>query len=461
MILNAKIVIPGYGFMWVEANNCGMGYKDGANIEFVREAAVSRVYMVEEELKKGGFIPSVECISKLNDAKSLLRMAETSAKAAEFNMTALAACLWAGELLVVERARTRIAANKIRENFLFGSAGGFSRYTKDNSSFYPFAEKPHLKEMFDSVFNFAILPFYLIDVEPERGKPNYQYIDRLLDAYEENGIKPKAHPLWWAHGDDWPKWIRDMKWKDGSVERELHRIVKRHAERYKDRVEIYETINEAHDWCNIWNMEQDELVEMTKMTCDDVHEVNPDAKTLINSCFMFGENVADGKVQWGIVNERNMTPYTYFKRCEERGIDYELLGMQLYLPSRDMMSLEKLFDRFKVFGKPIHITELGVPSHHTDVRRSTHEGGLYCLRTMYNGTWHDMQWSERVQADWLEDFFTIAYACPEIESCSWWKLTDAGSYIGGAGFCTDDGKPKEAYFRLKALEESWGFHFGK
>lgn len=461
VILNAKIVIPGFGYMWVQADNCGQGYKDGADIEFVREAAVSRVHEVECELKKGEFIPSPECRSKLDNAKTLLKMAETSSKAPDLNMTALSVALWAGELAVVERARTKIAAMKLRENFLFGSAGGFSRYTKDPTSFYPFKENPMFKEMFDSVFNMAILPFYLIDVEPERGKPYYDIIDNLLDAYTASGITPKAHPLWWAHGDDWPKWIRDMKWEDGSVEKELHRIVKRHAERYKGRIKIYEVINEAHDWCNIWNMTQDAQVDMTKMCCDDVHEVEPDAKTLINTCFMFGENVADGKVQWGIVNERNLTPYTYLQKCEEKGIQYELLGMQLYLPSRDMMALDKLFDRFKVFNKPIHITELGVPSCHKDVRLSTHEGGLYCLRYMYNGTWREFNWNERLQADWLESFCTLAYSRLEIESLAWWKLTDISSYIPGAGLLTEEGKPKEAYFRLKALQESWGFHFGQ
>ena len=109
VILHAKIVIPGYGFMWVQADNNGKGYSDGATIEFVREAACSRVYEVEQELMKGDFTASPKCLSNLSDAKTLLKMAESSTKSADLNITALGAGLWAGELAVLDRARTRIA----------------------------------------------------------------------------------------------------------------------------------------------------------------------------------------------------------------------------------------------------------------------------------------------------------------------------------------------------------------
>lgn len=449
-ILHAKIIIPGYGFMWVQADNCGRGYDDGMEIEFIREAAVSRVYEVECELKKEGFTPSAKCLSKLNDAKTLLDLSKTSADAADFNITALAAGLWAGELAVLERARARIAALGKRKDFLFGCAG-FA---------YPYNDIPNGKELFDSIFNYATLPFYLAVTEPEYGVHQYENIDRLLDELTKAGIKTKGHPLWWAHAVCWPKWAMDLKWEDGGVQRELSRVVKRHVERYKGRIDLFDAINEAHDWCNVWNMSQDELVEMTKMCCDTIHEANPDAGAVVNTCFLFGENAADGRVQWGAVNERIMTPYTYIKKCEESGFQYETIGIQLYLPSRDMMAIDKLYNRFSEFGKPLHLTELGVPSHKVDIPLSSHEGDVYCLRYMYSGSWREFDWSERLQADWLEEFFTLSYSRAEIGALTWWSFDDPVSYIPGAGLISENGKPKEALFRLKALERSWGHNFG-
>lgn len=447
VILNAKITIPGYGFMWVTADNCGQGYGLDAELEFIYEAAVSRVHEVEELLAGGNFTPSVDCVSRLDDAKTLLQLAKTSPKASEYHITALANALWAGERAVVDRARARIQGR--RAEFLFG-CGGFN---------YPYEEFPWAQGLYDQIFNYATLPFYLSWTEPEKGKPRYEQVDKLLDAFEKKGVVTKGHPLWWAHPQHgMPPWAHELKWEDGSVARELDRVVKRSVERYKGRIEMFDAINEAHDWCNGWNMTQDELVEMTRMCCDAIHEANAKAKAVINTCFMFGENAADGRVQWGIQNERNMTPYSYMEKVQALGFQYEVIGIQLYLPSRDMLAIDKLYDRFAVFGKPLHLTELGVPSHKADIPYPSHEGDVYCLRYMYSGLWREFEWSERLQADWLQDFYTISYAHPSVEALTWWSYTDP-SYIPGAGLLQADGTPKEALFRLRALEKSWGYQF--
>ena len=449
VILHAKLVIPGYGFMWVVADNCGMGYSKDATLEFVHEAAVSRIYEVEQLLKEKEFIPSVQCTSLLNDAKTMIELAGHAANAAEYNIVALANSLWAGELAVVERARVRIANRARRDNFLFG-CGGFQ---------YPYENKPGLKEMFDSLFNYATLPFYLERTEWEKGKPTYELLDHLQDEFDKSGILTKAHPMWWAHTAGMPPWTHELKWEDGSIAREIDRVVKRHVTRYKGRIKYFDAINEAHDWCNSYNLTQDQEAEMTKLCCDAIHEANPDANAIINTCFMFGENVADARVQWGPVFERNMTPFTYLKKVHELGTEYDAIGIQLYLPSRDMLAIDKLYDRYSVFGKPMHLTELGVPSKKQDVPPFTTEGDLYCLRYMYYGLWHEMEWNERLQADWMEWFYTLSYARPEVEALTWWSF-DGPGYVPAAGLYNENGSPKEACFRLKALEERWGFHFG-
>ena len=451
IILHAKITVPGYGFMWTVADNCGQGYKDGAVIDYVKEAAVSRVYEVEEVIKKGGFKPSAKCLGMLSNAKDLLKLSESKTNSPEHNIVALANALWAGDLAAVERARQKIILAGHRENFLFGCSGFL----------YPYEDSPVLKEVFDSVFNYATLPFYLARVEYEKNKPTYEILDKLQNEYEKSGITTKAHPLWWAHTAGMPPWTHELKWEDGSIERELNRVIKRSVERYKGRIHYFDVINEAHDWCNAYMLSQKQNAEMTKMCCDAVHSVDPSANTVINTCFMFGENVADERVQWGIVHERNMTPYSYLSLVEEIGTQYDTIGIQLYCPSRDMLAIDKLYDRFSVFGKPLHLTELGVPSHYSDVLPNCSDGDIYCLRYMYSGLWHEMGWNERVQADWIEDFYTLSYARPEVDALTWWSISDNASYVPAAGIVRKDGTPKEAVSRLKALQKEWGFNIGK
>ncbi|MDR1278092.1 MAG: endo-1,4-beta-xylanase [Treponema sp.] len=458
VILQAKLMLPGYGHVWITADKCGKGYQDGDVVDFIREAARSRVYEVESCIRENDFLPSPKCCSLLADGKTMLRLAETASgpagktaalkpEAAEYQHTALTALMWAGDLAVVEQARARIGAAKTRKPLLFGCAG-FE---------YPYKDLPEAKARFDQVFNYATMPFYLARVEPEQGKPNYAPLDTLLDHLEKAGITAKGHPLWWAHTAGMPPWTRNLRWEDGSIRRELERVITSRVRRYQGRIRIYDVINEAHDWCNAWMMSQDQLVEMTKACADAVHNADSSCKTVVNTCFMFGENAADPRVQWGIINERNMTPWSYIKKLEETGAQYEAIGMQLYCPCRDMLSISKLYDRFSVFGKPYHITELGVPSEKRDVPPNTTEGDIYCLRYMYQGLWHEMNWSERLQADWLEDFYTLSRARPEVEALTWWSFFDSHSYVPAAGLLREDGSPKEAFFRLGALENAWGF----
>ena len=452
VMVHGKLKIPGFGHMWVLADNFGRGYKNGEDIDFVREAALCRINETENYLAKWSFKASAECLSALSDAKAKARLGEIKPNnAGLYNMSALSSALWAGERAALERARD-VIKNRAKRDFLFG-CGGFT---------YPFSDSEKTK-MYDSIFNFATLPFYLARLEQEKERPDYSTLDALQDAFEKSNIITKGHPLWWTHTAGMPPWTENLKWEGGakvpgSIAHEIDRVVKRSVKRYKGRIKIYDAINEAHDWCNAYKLSQDELVKMTKLCCDAMHEEDSNVKAVINNCFMFGENVADERVQWGIINKRNMTPYTYMQKVHEMNTQYDVLGIQLYCPSRDMLEIEKMYDRFSVFGKPLHLTELGVPSHYEDVRFNATEGDLYCLRYMYSGLWHEDSWSQRLQADWMEWFYTISYAHKSVEALTWWSFNDPG-FIPGAGMYNSEGDPKEICFRLRALQEEWGFSF--
>ena len=75
VMLHAKLNIPGYGYgMWVMADNCGVGYAADAQVDFIREAASSRIHEVEALLSGEEFTPSVKCVSMLRDAQALLHL---------------------------------------------------------------------------------------------------------------------------------------------------------------------------------------------------------------------------------------------------------------------------------------------------------------------------------------------------------------------------------------------------
>jgi len=475
VILHAKLQIPGYGRdMWATADNCGAGYGCDAHIDFVYEAARSRVALIRRILDKGEYIPSVKCDSMLRDAETLLSMFENSPKRHEYAMMALSAALWSGELAAVERAQARIAKSS-RRDILWG-CGLCYLYPYDGTISLPWQpglycsgisnDAPQypglapMRECFDSVFNYGTIDICLNNVEKVYGKPDYSLADRNCDEMLAHGLELRSSHLWWNHSYGVPDWMRGVKWEDGSLERELRRSVTRTVKRYRGKLKHHVAINECHDWCNMFNMTQKQQIELTKLCCDVTHEADPEVDAIVNTCFMFGEYAADGRTQWGPTWERNLTPYDIFVGLEEMGANYDTIGIQLYNPARDMLALDMMLERFARFGKNIELTELGVPSVSVPLRPDTTPGDIYCLDYMYYGIWHGEEWNERLQADWLEQFYTIAYSHPEVGAIDWQDAADP-SYVPNSSLFTSKFEPKESYFRLKALQKSWGFDLGK
>jgi endo-1,4-beta-xylanase len=99
-------------------------------------------------------------------------------------------------------------------------------------------------------------------------------------------------------------------------------------------------------------------------------------------------------------------------------------------------------------GKPIHITELGVSSA-TGIDEQSY------LKDA-QGLWH-APWSQTIQADWIEQFYTICYSKSAIEAISWWDFTDAGCFWPFGGLLDRNMQPKEAFYRLKNLLAQWRY----
>ena len=137
------------------------------------------------------------------------------------------------------------------------------------------------------------------------------------------------------------------------------------------------------------------------------------------------------------------TPLEYYKTLETAGVSYDAIGLQLYNPARDMLEIERQLERFFAFGKPVHVTELGVPSTKLSAKDSA-AGGL----------WHGAGWTPQIQADWVEQFYTICYSKPPVQAVTWWDLADP-AFIQDGGLLDAQFRPKEAYNRLHRLIASW------
>jgi hypothetical protein len=93
----------------------------------------------------------------------------------------------------------RVEIEQLQHDFLFGcNSFRFGRI--------PNAQREDLyRERFAALLNYATLPFYWAAYEPERGRPQYEYTDRVAGWCAVRGITCKGHPLTWDYAD--PRWL--------------------------------------------------------------------------------------------------------------------------------------------------------------------------------------------------------------------------------------------------------------
>lgn len=431
-MLHARLNIPLYGNIWVMAHNRGEGYT-GDNIDFVSEAI--RTYLWEAERFGENVNLSANAEGHFNAACEYFEISYKGIDPYYCRLKALSHAILAAEAACFESAQARL---KLRTELLLGcnvfkynGPGMFADYFKD-------------------LFNYATIPFYYNRVIPVEGKYSYKRQDELVEWCQKAGIKTKGHPLWFGHGEVNPKWMYGKSYKELSSF--ARQYIQKTVKRYKGRIDIWDSINEPHDWANCFHFTQDELAELALLCCESVREANPEATSIINVCLPFAEYVAGRFVCWGPVFEKPMSPLAFFERAMEKEIDFDVIGIQMYFPARDMVAVYRLLDEYARFGKPIHITEMGVPSgpsrgerDNVDVADPKSQIGLT------KGIWH-APWDEHIQADWMEQFYTIAASKQEITALTWWDFQDPG-FMKTAPFLFEDHIPREIYFRLKALRK--------
>jgi len=428
--LSLRLKVPGFGEVYCWADNRGKGYIAPGNIEFVVDAAATRLRRVREAYE----LARREAVTIDPQTEQYLKDAARPANDARSAYAALAAGLHAGERIALARARSRIARfAEPRKDFLFGCL---------------IAPYDRLGPKFESAvrqrFNFATASWYTWgSEEPVEKRIDYARMDGSISWCLERGIKPKGFGYCYMTPGATPEWLRS--WPFEKILPEYERVVKQTMRRYAGKLPYAEIINEAHDKANLWKLSHAQILEMTRAVCRAARRGSPIVRRQINNCCLWAEHARkandDGSRRW--------SPYRYIADCVSAGVEFEVLGLQLYYPQVDLLEIERMLDRFAVFKKPIHITEIATASADGPDLKSMRP------KTTAPG-WHG-PWSEATQADWLEAIYTLVYSKPQFEAIGWWDLADIGGHFWPhGGLLHADLTPKLAYQRLGELQKAWG-----
>ena len=437
-----RLGVPTFGEVYLYADDV-RGPEVLLNYEFARSrAALVRRYVKAAQTEGVSFSP--ELMKRLEAGEAALKHATGAKELPErvkYSNDSLAETMWAGEMAAVERARHRIRRNP-RPGFLFGCAA------------FSYARSDEYARLFDALLNFGTLPYYRNNTEPVEGKLDYSRPQGVLDKTPNSKMLFKGHPLLWFKRQNMPKFLLTKSWTDMKTSCREYALGT--VGRFRSRIHSWDVINEAHDWANEMKYEPQQLVEITALMSKATREADPTAFRVVNNCCLWAEYVARrmSNADRPPLDRPSITPLEYLRMVRDARVDYEAIGLQIYCPGRDMLEIERHVERFAALGKPLHITELGVPSANNKLTLSTYEERGKTIPYPIDAVYHGTEWSEQAQADWVEQFYTICYSMPQVEAITWWDFTDPG-YMPNGGLVTRELNPKPAYHRLQKLVADW------
>jgi GH35 family endo-1,4-beta-xylanase len=450
--VNARWYVEGFGFVWLEADNGGdlfqLGAEPAGRLDLNYEFAKSRVALNNRRLeahRSAGtdFSSEVKHLHALSSELHESSSGTSGEKRTSMADTSLLYALLAAERIEIEHARTEIDRQQRTDTVYFGCETRQFVWAKSE----PFVER------FASVFNYATVTHYVWDswyevFEPVEGKHRWGIKDNIVDWLREKNITIEGRPLFWFHGVVTPDWLKNKSFD------ELKQYVENHTDalvgHYDDRISHWEVVNEYHDWANIHNHTPDQITEITRLACERTHEVNPGIVRIINNCCPFGMYASYRYNSEGPADRALRTPLQFLQDITDAGVPFEIVGVQMYFPERDLQQIVRHIERFERFGKPVHITEVGASSGPT--KDKILSGKMKLQDHLYD--WH-RPWDEDLQADWLEQVYTLFYSKPYIEAINWYDFADFRTFIQNGGLVKEDLSTKRSYDRLHSLLGRW------
>jgi GH35 family endo-1,4-beta-xylanase len=262
------------------------------------------------------------------------------------------------------------------------------------------AREEAYRERFAALLNFATLGFYWPYYEPERGKPIYDYTDKVVEWCGKNRIVCKGHPLVWDFAD--PRWLpQDF----AEIRRLSNARVSDIVSRFKGRIDIWDVVNEPTHLGRFktrlgeWAMATGAtpyVAEHLKLA----RQANPQATLLVNDY------------------RTDPAFYRILDELRDNGqLLFDVIGIQSHMHGGGwpLRRVWEVCDTYAKLGLPIHFTE-------TTVVSGPRREGEHWNPTTSEG--------EAAQAEYVPQFYTALFAHPAVQAITWWDFSDNGAWQG-------------------------------
>lgn len=460
--------LPEAGRIMVRLDNGGTGYpleeQGGTILDLNREAAFSAIERLRRMI--GTNVP------RYPDAATALTAAQALFDDERYDEAAGKAIVAAEDLAVgfsreaIDAARKGTIAVTVRDvqghplpgatveivqtarDFLFGALPNI-----------PHGGEEFMRMLYEDGITFATAGVLWKDIEPTDDAYSWYAPDTWFGVpiLDDMGFTLTGHSLVYFLDRIMPEYLMTLNGQELLDEVAEHTaMVTGH---YKTVMDEWILINEAHTYQASRGLSRPDITAVTQAVYDTVRETAPGVPTMVNAApDWFGQSVITELLLPDHDEFFTVPPKRYFEDLH-KSVPFDTIGQQMYnggcvtlfadngmgdvgvMPVYDLAELRRQLMSLAELGLPMHLSEVSIPS----VMPAACAG---------MGYWR-APWSETVQADYLEAFYTLVFGIEPLISLTYWDLLDNGSFVNGGGLFHDDLTPKPAYERLRSLLAQW------
>lgn len=296
---------------------------------------------------------------------------------------------------------------------------------------------PAYERHFAKLFNYSVVGVYWNFIENKPGDENWVWFERETALSQKLGARIAAAPvLWGTNKYGTPEWLPRQKDELLPI---LERRVKSTVLR-NENVDDWEIVNEPL-------APQDDFFAQTigdkyiESAFLQARQSAPKKRLLINESGVFGSAKA---------RHRNRERYfNLLNGLIKKNVPIDVIGIQAHAKGEwyEPADVAEQLERFAALGKPLQITEFSSQTLDYDDRQTP---------LNISGTYRTGVWNAEKQAEFYREFYTVAFANPQVEAIVTWGLDDERAWLPGIGLINEKGELKPVYKTLDQLiNQEW------